>query len=169
MPASVNIVQSSATEEEQGEISGVSRSVSNFGSSFGVALAGAILVSTLITGVTDLTDESTVLPPEDKQAIAAALEGSVTAVSDEQVEQVLAGQPEEIVDEVVRINATARNRAMRYALASLGVAGLIGGVAALFLPGRVRRTAAERSSGQLEPSAEIESHSPEPQPPVKDM
>ena len=66
-----------------------------------------------------------------------------------------------LVDEVVRINATARNRAMRYALTSLGVAGLIGGVAALFLPGRVRRTAAERSSGQLEPSAEIGSLSPE--------
>jgi predicted MFS family arabinose efflux permease len=46
---SVNIVQSSFSEELQGEISGVSRSVSNLGSSLGTAIAGTILVS----GLTD--------------------------------------------------------------------------------------------------------------------
>jgi MFS family permease len=47
---SVNIVQSSFPEEQQGEISGLSRSVSNLGSSFGTAIAGTILVSGLGTG-----------------------------------------------------------------------------------------------------------------------
>ncbi len=42
---SVNVVQSSFPEEQQGEISGLSRSVSNLGSSFGTAIAGTILVS----------------------------------------------------------------------------------------------------------------------------
>jgi MFS family permease len=42
---SVNIVQSSFAEEQQGEISGVSRSVSNLGSSLGTAIAGTILVA----------------------------------------------------------------------------------------------------------------------------
>jgi hypothetical protein len=42
---SVNVVQSSFPEELQGEISGLSRSVSNLGSSFGTAIAGTILVS----------------------------------------------------------------------------------------------------------------------------
>ena len=44
---SVNIVQSSFPEERQGEISGLSRSVSNLGSSLGTAIAGTILVSQL--------------------------------------------------------------------------------------------------------------------------
>lgn len=44
---SVNIVQSAFPEEEQGEISGLSRSVSNLGSSLGTAIAGTILVSGL--------------------------------------------------------------------------------------------------------------------------
>jgi MFS family permease len=44
---SVNVVQSSFPEELQGEISGVSRSVSNLGSSLGTAIAGTILVSGL--------------------------------------------------------------------------------------------------------------------------
>ena len=42
---SVNVVQSSFPEEQQGEISGLSRSVSNLGSSLGTAIAGTILVA----------------------------------------------------------------------------------------------------------------------------
>ncbi|KJY44234.1 MFS transporter [Streptomyces sp. A1547] len=47
---SVNVVQSSFPEERQGEISGLSRSVSNLGSSLGTAVAGTILVSGLTSG-----------------------------------------------------------------------------------------------------------------------
>jgi MFS family permease len=47
---SVNVVQSSFPEELQGEISGLSRSVSNLGSSFGTAIAGTILVSVVAPG-----------------------------------------------------------------------------------------------------------------------
>ncbi|MFI6174111.1 MFS transporter [Nonomuraea sp. NPDC051191] len=47
---SVNVVQSSFPEEQQGEISGLSRSVSNLGSSFGTAIAGTILISGLAEG-----------------------------------------------------------------------------------------------------------------------
>ena len=46
---SVNVVQSSFGEEKQGEISGLSRSISNLGSSLGTAIAGTILVA----GLTD--------------------------------------------------------------------------------------------------------------------
>ena len=42
---SVNVVQSSFPEERQGEISGLSRSVSNLGSSMGTAIAGTILIA----------------------------------------------------------------------------------------------------------------------------
>jgi MFS family permease len=41
---SVNLVQSAFPEEQQGEISGLSRSVSNLGSSFGTAIVGTVLV-----------------------------------------------------------------------------------------------------------------------------
>ncbi|MFD9393486.1 MFS transporter [Streptomyces sp. NPDC060000] len=46
---SVNVVQSSFPDERQGEISGLSRSVSNLGSSLGTAIAGTILVAGLTT------------------------------------------------------------------------------------------------------------------------
>jgi MFS family permease len=47
---SVTIVQSSFPETEQGEISGLSRSVSNLGSSIGTAIAGTILIAGLDRG-----------------------------------------------------------------------------------------------------------------------
>ena len=47
---SVNVVQSAFPEGQQGEISGLSRSVSNLGSSLGTAIAGTILVSDLASG-----------------------------------------------------------------------------------------------------------------------
>lgn len=45
LTSSVNVVQSSFPEADQGEISGLSRSVSNLGSSLGTALVGSILVA----------------------------------------------------------------------------------------------------------------------------
>jgi MFS family permease len=51
---SVNLVQSSFSDALQGEISGLSRSISNLGSSLGTAIAGTILVA----GITSTPDRS---------------------------------------------------------------------------------------------------------------
>ena len=48
LTSSVNVVQSSFPDKDQGEISGLSRSVSNLGSSLGTAIAGSVLVTTLV-------------------------------------------------------------------------------------------------------------------------
>ena len=45
LTASVNVVQSAFPDSDQGDISGLSRSVSNLGSSFGAALVGSVLVA----------------------------------------------------------------------------------------------------------------------------
>jgi MFS family permease len=47
---SVNVVQSSWPEDQQGEISGLSRAVSNLGSTFGTAIAGTVLVAGIAEG-----------------------------------------------------------------------------------------------------------------------
>ena len=48
LTSSVNVVQSSFPDKDQGEISGLSRSVSNLGASLGTAIAGSVLVTTLV-------------------------------------------------------------------------------------------------------------------------
>lgn len=50
LTSSVNVVQGSFPDCQQGEISGLSRSASNLGSSLGTAVAGSVLVSTLVEG-----------------------------------------------------------------------------------------------------------------------
>ena len=45
LTASVNVVQSAFPERDQGEISGLSRSVSNLGSSLGTAIVGSVLIA----------------------------------------------------------------------------------------------------------------------------
>lgn len=65
---SVNVVQSSFGEDLQGEISGLSRSVSNLGSSIGAALAGTILVAGITT------------TPERGYALAIAVVGGIGIV-----------------------------------------------------------------------------------------
>ncbi len=48
LTSSVNVVQSAFGEKDQGEISGLSRSISNLGSSLGVSIVGSVLVSSLL-------------------------------------------------------------------------------------------------------------------------
>jgi MFS family permease len=45
LTSSVNVVQSSFPDADQGDISGLSRSASNLGSSFGTALVGSVMVA----------------------------------------------------------------------------------------------------------------------------
>jgi Na+/melibiose symporter-like transporter len=70
---SVNLVQSSFPEQQQGEISGLSRSVSNLGSSFGTAIAGTILVSDLASGNTSYVLAMVALAVLALVGLAAAL------------------------------------------------------------------------------------------------
>jgi MFS family permease len=70
---SVNVVQSSFPEQLQGEISGLSRSISNLGSSFGTAIAGTILVSDLASGNTSYVVAMSVLAGLALVGLAAAV------------------------------------------------------------------------------------------------
>jgi MFS family permease len=149
LTASVNVVQSSVPEADQGALSGVSRSVSNLGSSTGSAIAGAVLISALISGVATLTAESTVVSPSEKDQVSAALERNVTTMSDEQVRELLEGQPQTTVDEVTRINAESRDRALALAMAAVAVLGLIGLGAAMLLPPEASTNTADADLGEL--------------------
>jgi MFS family permease len=50
LTSSVNVVQSAFGEKDQGEISGLSRSISNLGSSLGVSIVGSVLVTSAVIG-----------------------------------------------------------------------------------------------------------------------
>ena len=114
------------SEERVGEAAGVNSSTNSFGLSFGLAFAGAIMLATLSIAFTDKSDSSNVLPPADKQHIADVLEDDAQVMSNAQLQELLADEPEEIQDEIISINEDARSLSLQVALLIPLLAALIG-------------------------------------------
>ena len=133
--------------ERISEAAGVNSAAGSFGLSFGLATAGAVMLATLAFTFTNMANASTVLPPDQQEQVAAALEEDAQVMSNTQLEEQLAGQPQEIQDEIIRINTEARPIALQVALLVPLLAGLIG----LFQSFRMVRL------GDTKPSADLES------------
>ena len=114
------------SEERVGEAAGVTSATSSFGLSFGLAVAGAILLAALSISFTSMAQASAVLPPEDQQRVAEVLEENAQVVSDTQLQELLAGQPQAVQDEIIRINDEARSVALQVALSLSLLAAVIG-------------------------------------------
>ena len=69
---------------------------------------------------------STVLPPAEQQQVADALENDAELMTNTDLEEMLAGQPPAIQEEIIRINTEARPKALQVALLVPFLAGLIG-------------------------------------------
>jgi EmrB/QacA subfamily drug resistance transporter len=141
-----NYTLAPVSEERVSEAAGVNSAGGSFGLSFGLAFAGAIMLATLSITFTNLAQASTVLAPAEKQRVANALEDDAQVLSNTQLEELLAGQPEEIQDEIVRINTDARPLALQVALLVPILAGLLG----LFNSFRMVRLPDPKPSGSVE-------------------
>jgi MFS family permease len=114
------------SEERISEAAGVNSAGGSFGLSFGLALGGGLMMATLAFTFTAMAESSTVLPPEDQQQVAQVLDEDAQVMTNTALEQQLAGQPEAIQDEIIRINTEARPIALQVALLVPLVAGLLG-------------------------------------------
>ncbi|HEY8170156.1 MAG TPA: MFS transporter [Candidatus Limnocylindria bacterium] len=117
--------------ERISEAAGVNSAAGSFGLSLGLALAGGLMLAALSLTFISMTESSTVLPPDDKEHIAAVLEEDAQLLSTTQLELLVDDQPEEIGDEVVRINTEARPIALQIALLVPLVSALLGLVVSL--------------------------------------
>ena len=68
-------------EERISEAAGVNSAAGSFGLSFGLAMAGGLMLAALSFSFTNLTENSTVIPPAQQQQIAAALEDDAEVMS----------------------------------------------------------------------------------------
>jgi hypothetical protein len=73
-----------------------------------------------------MTESSEVLPAAEREQVATVLEEDAQVISNTQLEELLAAQPDEIADEIVRINTESRPRALQAALLVPLLAALIG-------------------------------------------
>ena len=121
-----NYTLSPISEERVSEAAGVNSAAGSFGLSFGLAFAGAIMLATLSIAFTNKAESSNVLPPADKEPVAEVLEDDAQVMSNMQLEELLAGQPETIQDEIISINTDARPLSLQVALLIPILAGLVG-------------------------------------------
>jgi len=114
------------SDERVSEAAEVNSAAGSFGPSFGLAFAGAIMLATLSLGFTNLATASTVLSPAEQQQVTHALETDAQIMSNTQLEQQLASQPEKIQNEIIRINTDARPLDLQIALLIPILAGGLG-------------------------------------------
>jgi len=104
----------------------VNSAAGSFGLSFGLAFAGGVMLATLSFTFVSMAESSEVLPAAEQEHVAAVLEEDAQVMSNTQLQGLLADQPEEIADEIVRINTSARPRALQAALFIPLLAALVG-------------------------------------------
>ena len=126
-----NYTLSPISDERVSEAAGVNSAAGSFGLSFGLAFAGAIMLATLSFTFTSRAESSDVLPPDDQQRVAVALEEDAQVMSDAQLEELLVDQPPDVQDEIVSINTESRPIALQIALLVPILAGLAGTANAL--------------------------------------
>ena len=113
-------------EERVSEAAGVNSAAGSFGLSFGLAMAGGIMLAALSVSFTQMTENSQIIPAAEQQQISAALEEDAEVMSNTQIEEQITGQPAAIEAEVVAINNDARNLSLQIALVVPLLAALLG-------------------------------------------
>jgi MFS family permease len=133
-------------DERISEAAGVNSASGSFGLSFGLAVAGGVLLATLSLAFTNMTNASPVIPSTQQQQIAQTLEDDAQVVSNTQLDKLLAHEPPAVREEILAINTDATNLALQVALLVPILAGLLG----LFDSFRMIRLP------DIEPSASVE-------------
>ena len=133
-------------EERISEAAGVNSASGSFGLSFGLAVAGGVLLATLSLAFTNMSNASPVIPSTQQQQIAQTLEDDAQVTSNTQLDALLVDEPPAVQDEILGINTDATNLALQVALLVPILAGLLG----LFDSFRMMRLP------DIEPSASVE-------------
>jgi EmrB/QacA subfamily drug resistance transporter len=113
-------------EERASEAAGVNSAAGSFGLSFGLAVAGGIMLAALSLSFTTKTEASTVIPADQQEQIAEVLEDDAQVISTTRLDAALEDVPEDVRAEILRINTSARDLSLQIALLVSVVASLIG-------------------------------------------
>jgi MFS family permease len=113
-------------EERVSEAAGVNSAAGSFGLSFGLAVAGGVLLATLSLAFTNRVNASSVIPSSQKQQISRTMEHDAEVVSNTRLEKIVAGEPQAVQAEILKINTHATNISLQVALLIPIIAGLLG-------------------------------------------
>ena len=118
------------SDERSSEAAGVNSAGGSFGLSFGLAVAGAIMLATLTVAFTRMADASAVLTPAESAQVASTLNSDAELMSNTKLAGLLVDQPPEVQTEIIRINTDARPLALQVALLVPLLAAVLGVITA---------------------------------------
>ncbi len=121
-----NFTLAPIAEERVSEAAGVNSAAGSFGLSFGLAVAGGLLLWVLAISFTNLTYSSSAIPPVQQQQIAGYMETDAEIMSNTQLQQQISSEPQDVQTAILAINTEARNRSLQFALLVPAIAGLLG-------------------------------------------
>jgi MFS family permease len=114
------------SQERISEAAGVNSAAGSFGLSFGLAMGGGLMLASLSLAFTAMTEASEIIPPPQQQEIAEVLEADAEVMSNTQLGELLTEEPEAVQEEILRINADARDLALQVALLVPSLACAVG-------------------------------------------
>ena len=139
------ITVSAVSDADSAEVGGIQNTVTNFGAALGTALVGAVLISSLTTGLLHGVETNTAIPASVKTTATVQMAGGVPFVSDTDLRRDLADAsvPQARRTPSSQENSTARLAALRDALwvVALVAAG------ALFFTGLIPKIPIGRPEG----------------------
>ena len=112
-----NFTLAPISEERISEAAGVNSAGGSFGLSFGLALAGGLMLATLVVRVHPAwPSPALVLSPDEAQQVATALDEDAQLMTNTQLEELIVNQPPDVEAEIIRINTEARPLALQVAM-----------------------------------------------------
>ncbi|MGW3264217.1 MFS transporter [Streptomyces sp. NPDC001056] len=133
-----DLVQSAPERDELSDVTGLSYTAGYLGSSFGVALAGALMTASLLYGFEAGVNDSRVLSGAQKELVTQAVDHQVqiTAMSDDALRARAAarGITGTAASGLVGINAYARERALTVSAIGMAALAVVGWLMSLRLP-----------------------------------
>jgi MFS family permease len=132
----VNLTLSAVAPEQTAEASGITSTVEQVGNSVGVAILGTILTISLSLGLTQLLNANTSIPEATKQQATEIIEQGVDIVSDQQIQENIAGLDPELADEILSIYHIARTDAFRIVMFTVAFFSIVMFILSARLPAR---------------------------------
>ena len=113
-------------EERVSEAAGVNSAAGSFGLSFGLAVAGGLMLAALSLSFHQMTEASSVIPADQKEQISQTLEDDAQVMSNTQIDALVKDEPDAVRAEILRINTHARDVSLQIAMLVSVLASLIG-------------------------------------------
>ncbi|GAC1413142.1 MAG: MFS transporter [Candidatus Doudnabacteria bacterium] len=129
-----NLTLSSVAISKSGEASGVNNTLRQVGQSFGAAIIGAVLITTILSNLQGNIQASTVIPEAAKNQISRAVSNPSTDLEFGGSSKVSAQLSPQAAQEINRISRVATSDANRTALIYTAIASLLGFLISFGLP-----------------------------------